>query len=235
MGSPKVGKSCSVIATCPGPVYVINCDDKGALQGVARRTKNFEWDLVRGWNQMQVARKAAKEGVAAGKYKTVVLDTLSAFAAVLEEECLEASNTSGKGPDGRRAYPEYERRLRHVIEQFLSLPCNFIAISHYLEVGGEIGENGTPKTGDGIVPLLAGKARATIPMMFHDIIFMDILKGRRVFVTGPQGAWGPGCRSLDTSLVIDADIGTLMKEIHSANNTKSKSNNTNNSARNSAR
>jgi hypothetical protein len=162
---------------------------------------------------MLVCLRTAKEGVEAGKYKTIILDTLSSFATKLEEECLNASDTTGKGPDGRRAYPDYERRLRHLMESFFHIPAHFIAISHFLQIGGEVADNGTAKSGEGIVPLLAGKARATLPMMFNDVIFMDMVRGERLFVVNAQGSWGPGSRSLSTSEKLPADISVLLKAI----------------------
>lgn len=211
MGAPKIGKSTSIISTAPSPVYVINCDDsKTALQGARRRTTRFEWDLVRNWDEMQTAVKTARDGVKAGKYKTIVVDTFSAFAAKLEEQCLSATDT-GNGPDGRRAYPDYERRLRHLCQSFFNIPAHFIAVSHFIAIGGEVNENGTPKFGEGIAPLLAGKARVTIPMLFADVVYMDMRKGERIFVTNSQGAWGPGCRSLEGSETLPADIGKLLK------------------------
>lgn len=216
LGGPKVGKSTTVVSTSPGPAYVINCDgSKTALQGAARRRNDFEWDLVRSWDEMQVAVKNAKAGVQAGKYKTVILDTLSSFAAGLEEQCLASSNTGG-GPDGRRAYPDYERRLRHVVGSLFQLPAHIIAISHYLQLGGEV-EGSTAKYGDGIVPLLAGKARATIPMLFHDVLFMTLHRGERIFVCNPQGSWGPGSRSLETSESIPASIEGFLDAISKSN------------------
>lgn len=212
MGPPKCGKTTSIVSTAPGPVYVINCDkSKSALQGAARRTKNFEWDLVRSDRDMSEALKNAREGVKSGKFKSVVLDTLSSFAATLEEECLDATDT-GKGPDGRRAYPMYERRLRHVCEHLFHLEAHVFAVSHYLDLRGEVDpDKQMPKSGDGIAPLLAGKARATVPMLFDDVIFMDYIKGERIFVTNPQGAWGPGCRSLEGSEKLPADVSVLIK------------------------
>jgi hypothetical protein len=219
MGAPKVGKSSTVVSTAPKPVYVINCDQVDGLSGAARRTKEFEWDLIKSRDEMQLAIKTAKDGVKAKKYKTIIIDTFSSFAAKLEQWCLDATDT-GKGPDGRRAYPDYEKRLRHVVESCFRIEAHVIFLSHYLQIGGEIAENGTPKYGDGIVPLLAGKARATVPMLFSEVIFMTFDRDKnRVFVCNPQGAWGPGSRSLETSDNIPADVGKLIEAIDAQSKT----------------
>jgi hypothetical protein len=218
IGPPKIGKTSMCVSTAPGMVYVINTDmRKTALAGAKRRTSNFEWDAVADWNQMQTALRYAHDGVKAGRYKTIVLDTLSSFSERLVEQCLAATD-SGNGPDGRRAYPDYERRLRQVIENLFHLDAHVIVISHYIELRGEVDESKQmPKSGDGLVPLLAGKARATIPMLFDDVIFMDYVApargqpAQRVFVTNPEGAWGPGSRSLESSDRMPADIGKLLE------------------------
>ena len=210
LGAPKIGKSCQVIGSCPKPAYVINCDQEDSLIPVARRTTDFDWDYVKDADAMEIALKEARKGVKEGRYKTVVLDTLSSYATRLEEQCLAASNTSGNGPDGRRAYPEYEKRLRNTIERLFALEAHVVCISHYLDVGGETAEGQLAKSGKGIVPLLAGKAKATIPMIFNDVVFLDMAKRERVFITGPDGVWGPGCRNLEGTQVLPADIGILM-------------------------
>jgi hypothetical protein len=211
MGQPKVGKTASVVSTAPGPVRVLLCEDDSALLFARELTDKFDFDRIKGWNSMQQALTEAKKDAADGKVKTVVVDPLSDFAYRLEEECLEMSNTSGKGPDGRRAYPEYNKRLRHVIERLFMMPCHVVVITHFIETGGEATEDQTSKTGEGIVPLLAGKARALVAAKFADVVWMEMRKNERIFVTGPEGRWGPGCRNIDGTKILPADIGALLK------------------------
>jgi AAA domain len=216
LGSPKVGKSSTVISTAPGMVYVINADGRDeALLGARRRSSNFEFDNVRSDSEMEQAVKIAKEGAKEGRYKTIVVDTLSSYAAALEAQCLRATENANGEADGRRAYPAYEKRLRHIIDSLFRAQAHVICISHYIELAGEVDENKQQKKfGNGIAPLLAGKARATVPMIFDDVIFMTMTKGERgerVFVCNPQGSWGPGSRSLETSETIPADITKLLE------------------------
>ena len=234
MGPSKVGKT-SAAATAPGRRYVIECDPgpEYALGPLKRKTDDFDYDIVRkstarpndnirsnhyAWYDIMAACKAARDGVAAGTYKTIILDTLSEFAESLENECAQATMNSEGEPDGRRYWYVYEKRLRHVLSQLFMIPAHVIVTTHYVEVGNEEGianekgEKGTPKRGKGLVPLLGGKARGTIPSMFNDVVFMDVIQqNKRVFTTGPLGAWGPGCRSMEGAVQIDADIGELMK------------------------
>jgi hypothetical protein len=91
------------------------------------------------------------------------------------------------------------------------LQCHVVVITHYIETGGEATAEQTSKTGEGIVPLLAGKARALVAAKFADVVWMEMRKGERIFVTGPEGRWGPGCRNIDGTKILPADIGQLLK------------------------
>jgi hypothetical protein len=224
MGPPKCGKTSTCVATSPGPVAVLLCEADSALRGAKRHSPSadhFGFIRVKGWNSMMKGLEEVKEAIKEDGVKTVIVDPLSDFAAELEAECLMATD-NGRGPDGRRAYPEYNKRLRHLLERLFALKAHLIVISHYIEVGGgevqpEGGGSPTPREGEGIVPLLAGKARALVSAKFTDVIWMDIRRdgpketGGRVFVTAPQGVWGPGCRSLDGSTVLPANITKLIE------------------------
>jgi hypothetical protein len=219
LGGPKIGKTSQAVATSPGPVRVLLCEDVSALRGAQRRTSNFDVEFITGWSSMAKAVVEAKEDAKEGKIKTVVVDPLSDFADRLKNECFKATLTQGGQEDGRRAYPMLADRLKHIVELLFTIPAHVIVISHYQETGGDSIEGGLEKTGEGIVPLIPGKSRALIAAKFSDVVWMDIAtvtteafkKGERIFVTGPRGAWGPGCRSLEGAQVLPADIGELLK------------------------
>lgn len=221
MGDPKVGKTHCVLGTCEKPAYVINCDDASALRPALKVTSDFTWDLVSGsdasiFQKMQNALHEASKGVKEGRYKTIVLDTLSSYAQRIEPILADASNQ-----DGRRYWPEYEKRIRSVIDRLFMLPAHIIVLTHYLDIGGNIGDNQLSKTGPGLVPLLGGKARATVPALFQDVVFLEKRKGKQVFVTSLDGVFGPGCRSVDVS-ELPADVSEFWK-LANPKNSKSKS------------
>ena len=214
MGPPKAGKSSACVATSPGRVAILLCEGDSALLGPARHSPNkqhFGFWRVRDWDSMQKALLEVSDEIKRGEIKTVVVDPLSDFAMKLEEQCLNATKNDQGQPDGRRAYPEYNNRLRHLFDQLFRLKAHLIVITHYMETGGELIGNQLEKTGAGIVPLLAGKARALVAAKFNDVVWMEIRNKQRVFVTGPEGAWGPGCRSAEGTQIIPADIGGLLK------------------------
>ena len=233
LGGPKIGKTRTAGATSPKGRYVIECDPspEEALMPLRRVTSEFDYDIVRkasarpndllrsnhyAWADIMKCCKEAREGVAAGRYKTIILDTFSELANSIEDECAQATFNAQGEPDGRRYWTVYEKRLRHVLNNLFLNPAHVIITSHYLEVGSEdaitsdTGDKGTPKRGKGLVPLLGGKARGTIPSMFTDVIFMDWAQGKRVFTTGPLGVWGPGCRSAEGAEQIEADFEALL-------------------------
>jgi hypothetical protein len=221
LGVPKLGKTAAAIATAPGPVYVLLCEATSALKGAKRlNDKPFDYDMITSWESMERGIKEAREGAKAGKYKTIVVDPFSNFAHHIEKILRESTDN-----DARRWSPEYNNRLDHIIEQLFRIPAHVIVISHYIDTGG--GVDGEEKVGEGRLPLLAGKARQLIAAKFNDVIWMDFMNkppkdggeapwldepyNGRVFVTGPQGAWGPGCRSLHGTRILPADIGLLLK------------------------
>jgi hypothetical protein len=82
-----------------------------------------------------------------------------------------------------------------------------VVLAHYFDIGGGETDAQIAKTGKGIVPLLGGKARVTIPSLFNDIVYFEkTAKEGRVFRTSIDGVYGPGCRSLPEVSTIPADV-----------------------------
>lgn len=231
LGGQKQGKSCSVICTAPGPVYVINCDQAGALRPVKRRGQMlglpkdfFVYDFVRSPNEMEKALRTAYDGAKAGDFQTVVLDTISSYSRRLLELMLRKSTTASGGVDGRKAYPETQKRVHNTFDRMDNLAAHLIWISHYRDSGPTI-DGQLAKQGPGIAPLLPGDLRQSLPAEFQDIVFFEramVLSKklgkkveRAVFHTSMEGVWGPGCRSLaknDPSYrVVPADIKKLIE------------------------
>jgi len=227
MGRAKLGKTtCAVtsLAKAFGLGYVIVCGKAGSLKPAQRRTSKFEYDIVRDENDMDTAIKEARKGVKDGRFKWVVLDDFTMYAAWLENELANATRNAKGEADGRRFWPEYHSRLKNIVSRLADCKAHFIAICHYIEQGKEI-EGQLAKTGDGIAPSFGGKSREEIPAMFQDVVWMDKdSKGDRIFKINPEGVFGPACRSFDDARDIAADFGVFMREMDKIEDSKSKTN-----------
>jgi len=215
LGPAKCGKSTCAIATAPGPVRVLLCEDDNALRGASRRTKNFDFERVKTFQQALKYIVDAKREAAEGKIKTLVVDPLTELAEKMMEECFKESITSNGKENGLEAYGLLARRLSHVIDLLRTVPCHVIILTHYIEVGAGLIDGQMDKTGEGILPLIPGRSRTTLAAKFSDIIWMEARRKagveERVFVLTPRGSFGPGCRSLEGKSEIPADIGELLK------------------------
>lgn len=219
LGPPKVGKTYTTLLTCHKPAVVI-CTDGIASLGPASRAGKFDYENVdaldhRLPNQMEGALRNITAGVKEGRYKTVILDTLSTYARHLASICEDATRKSPDGPsDGRRFWPDYTKKLLSVIDRLVLLPAHVIVLSHHQHVGGAI-DGQTPKSGPGIVPGIPGSPRESVPAVMNDVVFFEKRpNGDRVFVTSMSGVFGPGCRSLQGVEEIPADIREFWKRAH---------------------
>lgn len=212
LGGPKAGKTHTVIASAEPPVYVINSDDKFSLRPAARVCE-FEWDLALGNNLVDIEAciKTAREGVKAGRYKTIVWDTITKYASRLEDTCAAPTMNARGESDGRRYWPLYRKHLHGVIDRLFMLKAHVIVNAHFIAASEVMIEGQTAKSGEGIMPMLGGQARQTVPAEFQDVVFLEKRAGKRYFLTASGGVWGPGCRSLSGVEQCDADIRALWK------------------------
>jgi hypothetical protein len=223
---PKRGATTHAISTAPGPVRVLACEQTStALAGAKRETSDFDVEFVRGWDTMTKFIIEAKADAKAGVIKSVVVDPLNFFADRLLVEMFNATKTNAGADDGRKAYPEFTKRIKHAVELLQTIPAHLIVISHYMEVGG--GEdNDKPKAGVGLIPIMPTMAaRSAIAAMFHDIVWLDYAPAgsdhfhNRIFVTSADGVWGPGCRSNVKNKIVPAHIGQFIEAMRGGEKT----------------
>ena len=212
LGGPKVGKTHTVIATAIPPVYVINSDDKYSLKPAAR-VCDFTWDLALGTDLDAIEKciHEARTGVKEGRYNTIVWDTITKYAGRLEDTVAAPTMNAQGEPDGRRYWPRYLKHLRGIIDRLFTLKAHVIVNAHWIESSAVLIEGQTAKSGNGVVPMLGGKARQEIPAEFQDVVFLEKRAGKRIFVASDDGVWGPGCRNLPGVTTCDADIKELWK------------------------
>lgn len=222
LGVAKIGKTSSAICTSPGPVGVILCEDETALREAKRRGAKFnyaslQYDGPNGkpakvFQPMLDLLLEAKRNAKEGRLKTLIIDPISTFARKLLEEAFANNQTQGGKDDGRTAYQEYNRRFDHITDFAMSIPAHLIVVSHYAQVSSEM-DGQMKKSGEGVVPLIPGASRNALAAKFVDVVWFDLDKEdreKRVIVTGPRGAWGPGCRSIHGTHVLPADFTQLI-------------------------
>jgi AAA domain len=215
MSPPKLGKTEHAVSTSPDPVRVLLCEDDTALRGARRQTTKFDFERIVGWNSMMKAVTEAKLDAKAGKIKTVIVDPITTFADKLLAECVAATLTKEGNEDGRKAHPEFTKRIIHLVDLLMTIPAHLIVVAHHMETGGD---DDSKKLGPGLVPLMPNTAsRTKMGAMFYDVVWMDLAKvgwpeyRGRTFITSPDGAWGPGCRSLAGSDRLPAHIGKFLE------------------------
>ena len=224
LGPPKIGKTQTIISTAPKPVYVILSDDEAALRPAARvcGPKDFAYDEVNSTRgdvllrQAEAAWKEASEGAKAGRYKTVVWDTLTSFATYLINAELAASVNDKGNEVPQTAYPHYSRRLQNYVGRLVSsaIPAHVIVIAHDQKDSKEL-PGQMAKHGQGIVPGVEGSVRGQIARYFQDVVYLEKRKTTtsesRVFVTNIDGVYGIGCRSLPGYEEVPADVAEFYR------------------------
>lgn len=210
LGFAKVGKTTSIISSAVrafGRGVVLCCSTKEHMASAkAECPDGWDWALIKSVDDMDGALKEVRKGVKEGLYKWVLVDDFNLYA----DEVEEAMKKMHQG--GFKTYPAYRSHLRNTILRLSDLEVHLFTSMHYIEVSeGEI-EGQSPKKGNGIVPLLTGVAKATIPGIFNQVIFMEKTRqDKRVFYVNPAGVWGAGCNNVRGTHEIDADVGKLFE------------------------
>lgn len=211
LGSPKSGKTCTVIGTAIGSCYVINSDALHNLNPALEFNNEFEWDLALGNNVRDIENciSAAKKGVAEGRYQTIVWDTITEYCRRIHDVFETATENAAGESDGRRYWPKLYKHVHNIIDRLQLIPCHLIVNSHWEEVSEQLITGQLRKKGDGVIPMLPGSLRKTIPRMFPDIIYLDKANNTRTFITSTTGVFGPGCKNLRGVESFPADISKL--------------------------
>ncbi len=194
---PKRGKTTTIIATAPGPVYTINCDDPVALLGAKRHAKGrVAYDQCRTFDDMKRCIVTARTMIKEDGVKTVLVDPFTNWAGRLEDALQEENEK-----DTFAAWRQYGSAIRHVVLELFRLKAHVIFTMHY---GVKRGKDGA----DEDEALLGGRMKEWVPSQFNDIVKLDMNReGKRIFIT--DSANGVGCRSMDGNEIIEADISAL--------------------------
>lgn len=230
LGPPRIGKT-HLISTLMAPakaqgkkIYIIASDPEAkvtqTLINAGVDVNQVEYDLVNVadgptlHNQFEKALAQAK----AGNYFAVVWDTITAFSSLNIAACLRATDR-GKGPNGIEAYGAHGNYIHGACYRLVTqVPCHLVVMSHHYMTGNEI-DGQLSKEGPGIIPSIEGGARAKIPALFTDVVYLQKKSGReeRILVTSIEGVWGPGCNSYPANpdgtnkyMTLPADLGAFI-------------------------
>lgn len=219
LGSPKVGKSTTILKSAIGTSYVINSDDEFSLRPATQFTDDFDYDLVFGTNTQDIEKAihCAKEGVKEGRYQTIIWDTITKYCWRVEDVFAKATENNAGEPDGRRYHPMMRKHVMNIIDRLFLLPAHVIVNAHWADVGGALIGEQLDKNGKGIAPMLPGQLRTHVPAAFQDVIFLEKQGENRIFQTSADGVWGPGTRNLPGVKNLPADISLLWEKMNQSN------------------
>jgi AAA domain len=224
--SPSGGGKTRLMGTAPKPIYVFCSDDPSKLDSAFVNDRTFSYDEVNHTDgskllmQFETAIAEARRGIEAGKYASIVWDTITMFSNALLNAELNASD-DGKGADGRRAYDNYGRRMINCVSRFLSLKANRIVMAHFYEQSKEM-DGQLKKHGEGILPGIAGKARQVVPGMFHDVVFLrkKADSDERELALSISGVYGPRFVGLPGVEKVPADLTALLAQVREPRSSK---------------
>jgi hypothetical protein len=213
LGEPLVGKTQNCVATAEGPILIIACDGESNLQPAARVRDDFFYELVTGDKsasliaKMSAAVSMAIQGAREGKWKTIILDTITSYAEALE--MAQEVEKNGAEDHGRTAR-KYHHTVASTIERLKMAPAHLIVLAHYIELEGGIMPGQEKRKGRGIVPLLMGASRKTFAKRFDAVVMLEKKSsGERVFTGGGTSFYGTGWRAPGSLDEIPADVGEL--------------------------
>lgn len=158
------GKS-SFAATFPTPAFLFDFD-KGVLTYQGLDVDYEQYDInAAGWVKFEKDLKQLVLDVAAGKYKTVIIDSTSAMTDLAMERALalDPKRSATNGPVWNVHYGMVKNLMEGKMRQILSLNCNILVIGHLR----------TKTDDDGnildIEPLLTGDLSVRIPGYFDEV------------------------------------------------------------------
>jgi len=167
VGTFGTGKSVFA-STCPTPGFVFDFDE-GIItyKGLDFDYEQYTVDW-KGWVKFEKDLIKVKEKVAAGDYKTVVVDSTSSMTDMAMERALQLDpkRSPTNGPIWNVHFMLVRNLMEGRLRQIIGLPCNVIVISHIDIVRDE--ETGAIVD---ITPLLTGQLRERIPGSFQEVYY----------------------------------------------------------------
>lgn len=201
-GPSGSGKTC-FIATCPGPILLLDFDGKANsiinyLGPKHPKLNEIEVEDLRSSLVADPIKKfleitrSIEADIKKGtfKYKTIVLDSLTVFSyAALTN--IVATNPGVKRPAYAQGiqptmtdYGILRREFARIIPGFIGLPCNIVMLGHIKTEKDEL-------TGEIVRQVqLDGSFGAELPIYFEEVYLMQVgSKGERTLLTDGRGRY----------------------------------------------
>ena len=167
VGDSGAGKSVFA-SSFPTPGFVF---DFGGQEIISYRGKDFDYesyDLTAiGWAKFEKDFIAVKKAVDEKKYKTVVIDNLSAMTDLCMEKAmqLDPKRSATGGPLWNVHYNMVKNLMEGRLRQTLNLKCNIVFIAHLTPIKDEAGAV------IGVEPNLTGSLSVEVPTYFSEVYY----------------------------------------------------------------
>jgi len=138
---------------------------------ISYRGKDFDYESydvsAAGWAKFEKDFITVKKAVEEGKYKTVIVDNLSAMTDVCMEKAmqLDPKRSPTGGPLWNVHYQMVKNLMEGRLRQLLNLECNLVLIAHLDTIKDEEGAV------IGVEPSLTGKLSVDVPAYFHEVYY----------------------------------------------------------------
>jgi len=166
VGDSGTGKSLFA-SSFPTPGFVFDFGN----EIISYRGKDFDYESYDvsavGWSKFEKDFVNVKKLVEEGKYKTVVVDNLSAMTDLCMEKALQLDpkRSATGGPLWNVHFQLVKNLMEGRLRQMLNLKCNLVFIAHLDTIHDEQGAV------IGVEPSLTGKLSADVPAYFDEVYY----------------------------------------------------------------
>ena len=180
LGGYGTGKSIFA-STFPTPGYLFDFD-QGAK---SFRGKDWFYDTIelswKGWINFEKIVKDVRKRVAAGEFKTVIIDSTTAMtdAAMGRALQIDPKRSAEGGPIWNVHFQIVRNLMEPKLREILSWPCNVVYTGHW-------NVKTDPKNGDivSVDPLLTGQLSQKLPGYFDEVYtaFTKLKQGKEQYI-----------------------------------------------------
>lgn len=171
VGESGTGKSVFA-STFPTPGYIFDFGN----EIISYRGKDFDYESFPlnaiGWSKFEREFLNVKKAVDEGKYKTVIIDNVSAMTDLCMEKALQLDpkRSATNGPIWNVHYPMVKNLMEGRLRQILDLKCNIVLIAHLDTIVDDSGAV------IGVEPSMTGKLSVDVPAYFDEVYYHSTRK-----------------------------------------------------------